>query len=65
MIHECNCISSFQDHQYGYGKRLFNPMKAANQFRCSVCGNKITVGSATVVAKKNAAVESGKPKGKK
>jgi len=41
---KCICEHELQDRQYGSGKRLHTPVaKAANGWRCTVCGREQTV----------------------
>lgn len=47
MILRCagvDCISPYQDSQYGYGHRVANPQKKLHEFaRCTVCKSSIRI----------------------
>lgn len=47
----CNCVSEFQDKQYGKGSRLGNLTKPGN-YRCTVCGRETVTGSVRHMAHK-------------
>ena len=36
-ILKCNCKHEYQDQTYGKGKRVCNPTKDKNEYRCTVC----------------------------
>lgn len=38
MIHKCKCKNDQQDKFHGEGRRVYNPTKAADTYRCTVCG---------------------------
>ena len=37
MIVACQCESEYQDKRYGKGKRVANPTKGHEEYRCTVC----------------------------
>jgi predicted SprT family Zn-dependent metalloprotease len=46
MIINCTCKNSFQDERHGFGKRVGNPMKKTNAYRCTSCGKEVNVTAA-------------------
>jgi len=43
MISSCSCIHEYQDAQHGRGKRVFNPTKKDDLYRCTVCKSAKTI----------------------
>jgi hypothetical protein len=39
----CDCQHAYQDAKYGRGKRVHNPTRKDDKFRCTVCGSEATL----------------------
>lgn len=50
IIHKCSCKNSFQDENYGSGKRVMN--KTSKGYSCTVCGKDHVVISSGKTPKK-------------
>lgn len=53
IIRGCKCSNSFQDAEYGKGKRVFNLMgPKKDKGRCTVCSTVIVIFNTATISKK-------------